>query len=370
MTTRFYAVLANTLAAALTNNCVWFALTFWLYLETKSVVATSVMAGIYLGTVAFSGFFLGSLVDHHGKKPAMMVSSLCSLGFYLIALILYSANPSSTFSNPASPVLWAFILLGLLGAIAGNIRTIAISTLVTILIDEDQRDKANGLVGTANGVSFLVASLFSGLVIGFLGIFWMLVLALALTGLTIIHLWTISVPEPKIVSTQTSTNHLDIRGTLKSVQQIPGLLALIFFNTFNNFLGGVFMSLMDAYGLSLVSVQVWGFLWGYFKPGFYCRRNHCCPKRTGNQTVANAFSIQYCHVDGLCFLYHSGVHHPAGGRDVYLPVPDSGGGSGRANHHSETDFARAAGAGFLVLPKAWSRQLPRLPPLSLAQLPN
>jgi DHA3 family multidrug efflux protein-like MFS transporter len=268
MTTRFYAVLANTLAAALTNNCVWFALTFWLYLETKSVVATSVMAGIYLGTVAFSGFFLGSLVDHHGKKPAMMVSSLCSLGFYLIALILYSANPSSTFSNPASPVLWAFILLGLLGAIAGNIRTIAISTLVTILIDEDQRDKANGLVGTANGVSFLVASLFSGLVIGFLGIFWMLVLALALTGLTIIHLWTISVPEPKIVSTQTSTNHLDIRGTLKSVQQIPGLLALIFFNTFNNFLGGVFMSLMDAYGLSLVSVQVWGFLWGILSLGF------------------------------------------------------------------------------------------------------
>jgi len=38
--------------------------------------------------------------------------------------------------------------------------------------------------------------------------------------------------------------------------------ALILFATFNNFLGGVFMSLMDAYGLSLVSVQVWGALWG------------------------------------------------------------------------------------------------------------
>ncbi|RRB04026.1 MFS transporter [Larkinella rosea] len=268
MNKRFYAILANTLAASLTNNCVWFALTFWLYLETKSVVATSVMAGIYLGTVAVSGFFLGSLVDHNRKKTAMMVSSLGSLAAYLFALILYNATPATVFSNPSSPALWVFILLGLMGAIAGNIRTIALSTLVTILIDEAERDKANGLVGTANGVSFLVASLFSGLIIGFLGISWMLIIALILTGLAIFHLWTISIPEPKAIDTHTETNHLDIRGTLKSVQQIPGLLALIFFNTFNNFLGGVFMSLMDAYGLSLVSVQVWGFLWGFLSLGF------------------------------------------------------------------------------------------------------
>jgi len=52
------------------------------------------------------------------------------------------------------------------------------------------------------------------------------------------------------------------------IRLIPGLFALIFFNTFNNFLGGVFMALMDAYGLSLVSVQVWGILWGVLTLGF------------------------------------------------------------------------------------------------------
>ncbi len=35
---------------------------------------------------------------------------------------------------------------------------------------------------------------------------------------------------------------------------MPGLLALIVFSCFNNFLGGAFMALMDAYGLSLMSV--------------------------------------------------------------------------------------------------------------------
>ncbi len=49
---------------------------------------------------------------------------------------------------------------------------------------------------------------------------------------------------------------------------MPGLFALIFFHTFNNFLGGIFMALMDAYGLLLVSVQVWGALWGFLSLAF------------------------------------------------------------------------------------------------------
>ncbi len=47
-----------------------------------------------------------------------------------------------------------------------------------------------------------------------------------------------------------------------------GLFALIFFATFNNFLGGIFMALLDAYGLSLVSVQVWGLLFGVLSTAF------------------------------------------------------------------------------------------------------
>jgi len=39
-------------------------------------------------------------------------------------------------------------------------------------------------------------------------------------------------------------------------------MMLILLAAFNNLLAGVFMALMDAYGLSLVSVQAWGLLWG------------------------------------------------------------------------------------------------------------
>jgi DHA3 family multidrug efflux protein-like MFS transporter len=265
----FYAVLANSLVASVTNTFVWFAVTFWVFLQTRSVLATSVMAGIYFGTVALSGFFLGSLVDRYRKKTAMLISSIGSLTLYTIAFLLYLLAPAGAFTKDSSVLLWVFVLLTLFGAIIGNIRSIALSTAVTFLIPEDSRDKANGLVGSTTGTAFLISSIMSGMAVGFLGMFWTLIVAVGLMFLAILHLWTIPMKENEIVHTvHEEPPTVDVKGTIKVIKLIPGLFGLIFFNCFNNFLGGVFMSLMDAYGLSLVSVQVWGVLWGVLSLGF------------------------------------------------------------------------------------------------------
>src|SRR5512138_189155 len=280
MTKTFYTTLANSLAAFLINSTVWFAVTFWVFLETKSVIATSVMAGIFTLTVAFSGFLLGSLVDRYPKKRVMFLSSVISLALYAFAGFIYVTTPREVFTDVSSVRLWIFIVLALVGAIFGNLRSIALSTLVTILVPEDGRDKANGLVGTANGVSFLGASIFSGLVVGYLGMFWMLIIAIALTVLVIAHLLTLAIPDlpkkirhahdggPEHEHDDQPEGSVDVRGTIRAIQLVPGLFGLIFFHTFNNFLGGIFMSLMDAYGLMLVPVQVWGILWGVLSLGF------------------------------------------------------------------------------------------------------
>ncbi len=268
MTKLFYAVLANSLVAAVTNTFVWFAVTFWVYLETRSVITTSVMAGVFTVTVAFSGFLLGSLVDRYQKKTAMLLSSLCSLALYVLAWVVFTRTPPVEFTDASSISLWIFIILALAGAIAGNLRGIALSTLVTVLIPEAQRDKANGLVGTTNGVAFLVASILSGLGVGFLGLYWILVSAMGLSLVVVVHLLTLTIPEKAEHPVDAQAHSVDIRGTIRTIRLVPGLFGLIFFHTFNNFLGGVFMALMDPYGLELVSVEVWGALWGFLSLGF------------------------------------------------------------------------------------------------------
>jgi DHA3 family multidrug efflux protein-like MFS transporter len=181
--------------------------------------------------------------------------------------------------------------------IAGNVRTIALSTLVTVLIEEETRDRANGLVGTTSGVTFLVTSVISGLLVAIGGMFWVLVLALVVLAVAVLHLGVLPVSErpaepvstgppaavePSVVAgapvatvpavtaepAVAAKRTVDLRGTIRVVREVPGLTALIIFSAFNNFLGGVFMALMDAYGLSLVSVQAWGLLWGVLSTGF------------------------------------------------------------------------------------------------------
>ena len=269
--TPFHQILGNNLVANITNFTVWFAITFWVYLETHSVFATGTIAGLYLVFTAGFGIWLGSIVDHNAKKLVMLGSSVVSFGFYAVSLGILLLNPAEAFTDPYGLTLWLFVLPVMLGVIAGNVRSIALSTLVTILIPEDRRDKANGLVGMVTGIGFLTTSMISGVLVAWGGMLATLLLALAATALVFLHLLTVKLDEGRAdppADMPAEPKRVDLAGTIKVIAGVPGLFALILFACFNNFLGGVFMALLDAYGLSLVSVEIWGILFGVISTAF------------------------------------------------------------------------------------------------------
>ncbi len=260
--TSFHQILANNLIQNVTNFTVWFALVFWAFLETRSVFVTGMIGGIYLVFTAGFAIWFGSLVDHHRKKRIMLASSAASFVFYAASLAAYALVPEDALARVEGAELWLFILLVMLAVICGNIRMIALPTLVTALIEEDKRDKANGLVGMVTGIGFLLTSGISGFLVAWDGIRGPLALALGMTALAFGHLLLVRVDEPDPASSAPDgRREIDLKGTIAVVGAVPGLFALILFSTFNNFLGGVFMALMDGYGLSLMEVQEWGLLW-------------------------------------------------------------------------------------------------------------
>lgn len=265
----FNKLLANTLIASVTTSFLWFALTFWAYVETRSVIVASVIGGAFMLFTAFGAMFFGHVVDHHRKKYAFLLSSGVALLAFVLAGLMYLILPQNELLDLGAPYFYLFTAVILGGAVAGNLRGIALSTTVTMLVPEDRRDKANGLVGTINGISFTVTSVFSGLSIGLLGMGWTIALSIIFMFIATAHMLTIRIPEAK---SQLAKDHpdrkLDVRGTIKTIHKIPGLMALIFFATFNNFLGGVFMALMDPYGLELVSVETWGIVLALTSVGF------------------------------------------------------------------------------------------------------
>lgn len=264
----FYQVLVNTAVANVTSSYLWWALTFWAYLETRSVLATAIIGGSYMLLVAVLGVVFGVIVDRMKKKAVMVLSSVVTLTTYALAGALYLAFPESVLVNWGGPWFWVFAGVILVGGVVENLRNIALATTVTLLVPADRRDKANGLVGAVQGIAFMVTSVFSGLSIGLLGMGWTVVIAIAATAVALIHLLFVPIPERGIAHVEGAPKSYGFRGVIPAVMVVPGLLALILFTTFNNLVGGVFMALMDPYGLTLFSVEVWGIVLGITSFGF------------------------------------------------------------------------------------------------------
>ena len=264
----FWSILANTALANLTTSYLWFALTFWIYLETRNVIATGVIGGSYMLALSMTSISFGTFVDRFRKLRVMQFAGGFTLVMFVVAGAVFWAIPNDWVADMGRPWLWIFASLVLVGAVVENMRNIALSTTVTILVEADERDKANGVVGMVQGLAFMVTSVLSGLSVGFLGMGATIIIAVTLTVVSFLHLLTVAMPEEREPAASDATGNFDLAGSWRSVRAIPGLIALIAFSMFNNLIGGTYMALMDPYGLELFSVQVWGLLFALASTGF------------------------------------------------------------------------------------------------------
>ena len=300
---RFLHVLINIAVANTSTFFLWSALSFWLYLETHSVLILSILSGTFMTLVTLSGMFFGTIVDKHRKKEVIAVSSIVALIFLLLAGSVFLFFDRKEIADISSSAFWIFSLSILLSALASNLRSIALSTTVSILVPKEDYARANGMVGMVQGVGMIANTVFSGLVIGRLGLEWAMYITLILSGLALLHLLFVPIPEdhlhhdPEVLNKQ-----VDFKGAIKAIRSVPGLMALIFFTTFNNFIGGVIMVLLDPYGLEMFSVEMWGIVLGITGTGFIFGGMAITKKGLGKQPLR---TLLYGYVIGslICLLF-------------------------------------------------------------------
>ncbi|MGF4044058.1 MFS transporter [Paenarthrobacter nitroguajacolicus] len=264
----FTGILVNTALANITTSYLWFALTFWVYLETRNVIATGVIGGAYMLLIALSSISFGTFVDRYRKLAVMRFAAAFTMVMFVLSGVMFLLTPEQALLDLTQPWFWIFTMIILIGAVVENMRNIALSTTVTILIEPDRRANANGLVGMVQGLMFIVTSVLSGLSVGLLGMGWTVVVALVLTALAFGHLLMLRLPEEVRAAASDAQGGFDLRGSWAAVMAVSGLFALILFSTFNNFIGGVYMALMDPYGLEMFSVEMWGIVFAIGATGF------------------------------------------------------------------------------------------------------
>ncbi|MCD0443038.1 MFS transporter [Glycomyces sp. A-F 0318] len=264
----FLQVLVNTAVANVTTSFLWFALTFWIYVETRNVIATGVIGASYMLFVSVFSMLFGTLVDRFRKKAVMTWATLAALAVFVLDAMFFLAVGEERIGDLSLPWFWIFAVVMLAGSVVEQLRGIALSTTVTLLVPEGRRANANGLVGTVQGVAMLVTSVFSGLSVGFLGMGWTLLIGIAALALTLVHLVPLRLPEERPAGAGPGASWVDVRGGWLAVRAVPGLLALILFTSLNNLFGGVAMAVMDPYGIDMFGVQGWGFWFAVASTGF------------------------------------------------------------------------------------------------------
>lgn len=266
----FLHVLVNTLVAGIATSFLWFALIFWIYAETRNVITTGVIGGAYMLFISGFSMFFGTMVDRYRKKAVMVTATVAALTVFVIDALFYFAVGEARMIDIDQPWFWIFAVVMLSGAVVEQLRSITLSTTVTLLVPPERHANANGMVGTVQGLGMLITSVFSGLSVGFLGMGWTLVIGIGALALTLLHLLTLSIPEERIVQNETElqAKWVDIRGGWLAVLAVPALLALILFSTLNNLFGGVAMALMDPYGIDLFGVKGWGIWFAVMSTGF------------------------------------------------------------------------------------------------------
>ena len=135
----FRRLLVNTLVTGVTSSFLWFALTFWVYLETRSVVATGVIGGAFSISSA-----LPRPVLRHLRRPPPQARGDGAVARHAVDRLLRrrhrrvrSPSTPTTCSGSRNPWFWVLVATTLLGSVAGQMRGIALSTCVTLLVPED-----------------------------------------------------------------------------------------------------------------------------------------------------------------------------------------------------------------------------------------
>ena len=267
----FHLLVANTVIASTANNFLWFALVFWVYLETRSVVATSVIGGVYMLLFAASGIFFGTFVDAHNRKTSMMLSSVGSLACFLLATIVYFVAPEG--SIPSLSQAWT--------GYSSSWSSLAQSQEICDRLRCRRRSpcwcRPNDTTGP---MVWLVPPMALRSHSPRCSVAWQSVSSEWARAWSSRWSWPAWSPpicsrsestttrRAKWARTSTASTTVDFKGAMRAVRFVPGLLALLLFSTFNNFLAGVFMALMDPYGLELVSVEVWGIVLSISSFGF------------------------------------------------------------------------------------------------------
>jgi MFS family permease len=185
----FTAIWVGQMLSMLGTGMTQFALTIWAWQITGQATALALVGVCSFGPVVLMSPLAGAIVDRANRKLLMILSDAAAGIATLAVLVLYLLGLLE---------IWHLYIIAAFAGTFGAFQFPAYSSTISVLVNKSQYARASGMMSLAGSVSFVVAPIAAGVLLGPIGIAGILALDIATLLVAITILFFARIPQPPV----------------------------------------------------------------------------------------------------------------------------------------------------------------------------
>ncbi len=257
----FYALVAGQFVSTLGSAITRFGLSVWVFSQTGSASAYTLLIFIATFSVGFGALISGPLVDRWDRRHVMMISDAIAGLSTAVLAVLYFLNMLE---------LWHMYGALLVNGVASAFSRPALEASIPLLVPKDKLTRASGLSQMTGAVEMILSSALAGFVVGTFGLGVVFVIDFLTFGVNIVLIMLTAIPQHARAATQQTLKQVwqDFAVGLSYVRARPALMYLLtVFSVTMFLLPGVSYSLVTPLVLTFANEQSLGMIMSGFGVG-------------------------------------------------------------------------------------------------------
>ena len=184
----FSLVWLGQMVSVLASNMTGFALTIWMFQQTRSATAMGVMQVCFLAPFLLISPFAGAMVDRYNRKLMMMVSDLVAVTATCAILFLQATGHLQ---------FWHLYIATIVEGLGSAFQWPAYLAAISVMVPKEQYGRANGMMSLIDSGPGVFAPILAGALLPFIGLTGILLIDVATCILAIATLALVTVPQPQ-----------------------------------------------------------------------------------------------------------------------------------------------------------------------------
>ena len=184
----FYTIILTQTLSLIGSRISGLAMGIWVFNETGNATPLALVAFFYILPQVILQSFAGVLADRWDRKRVMALSDA---GQALGTILLLGLFASGAFQ------IWHLYLITFIQSVFGVFQGPAFTASVTMLVPDEQRDRANAIMQMSHPAAGIIAPAIAGLVFAAIGVTGAIVIDLVTFIIAVIVILSVHIPRPR-----------------------------------------------------------------------------------------------------------------------------------------------------------------------------